>query len=133
SAGSFGSAAAVGGTDAPLTRRAQTQIVCGISGILQRDGRPVAPRLVARMVETLEHRGPDACGTWIHGPVGFGHTRLSIIDLAGGQQPMQTADRRLTVTFNGEIFNYRELRQELIAKGYRFATNSDTEVILHLY
>lgn len=107
--------------------------MCGITGLLHLDGTPADSRSIHRMVETLDHRGPDDSGLWLGGPVGFGHTRLSIIDLSGGRQPMQTADARLTVTFNGEIFNYIELRRDLLAKGRRFATDSDTEVILHLY
>ena len=85
------------------------------------------------MIETLNHRGPDARGISIRGPVGLGHTRLSIIDLAGGVQPMSTADGQVTVTFNGEIFNYIELREELTGRGRRFGTTSDTEVLLQAY
>ena len=107
--------------------------MCGIAGILQLDGQPVLRERLERMVETLDHRGPDAHGVELRGPVGLGHTRLSIIDLAGGVQPMSSADGNLTVTFNGEIFNYIELRQELIALGRTFASNSDTEVLLQAY
>lgn len=107
--------------------------MCGIAGILQGDGQPVRRELLERMIETLDHRGPDAHGIELLGPVGLGHTRLSIIDLAGGVQPMSSADGNLTVTFNGEIFNYLELRQELIALGRTFASNSDTEVLLQAY
>jgi len=81
----------------------------------------------------LAHRGPDDTGFHIDNGVGLAHARLSIIDLAGGQQPMCNEDSTLWITFNGEIFNYVELREELISKGHRFATRSDTEVILHLY
>lgn len=81
----------------------------------------------------LHHRGPDADGYHIKGPVGLGHTRLSIIDLSGGHQPMCNEDGSLWITFNGEIFNYLELREDLIARGHRFATRCDTEVILHLF
>jgi len=81
----------------------------------------------------LAHRGPDGTGFHIDNGVGLAHARLSIIDLAGGQQPMCNEDSTLWITFNGEIFNYVELREELISKGHRFATRSDTEVILHLY
>ena len=107
--------------------------MCGIAGILQLDGQPVRRELLERMVETLDHRGPDAHGVELLGPVGLGHTRLSIIDLSGGVQPMSSADGNLTVTFNGEIFNYLELRQELIALGRTFVSNSDTEVLLQAY
>jgi len=85
------------------------------------------------MVATIRHRGPDDYGVYTSANVGLGHARLSIIDLAGGHQPMQSADGNLTITFNGEIFNYIELKNELQQRGHRFATNSDTEVILHLY
>ncbi|MCP9447105.1 MAG: asparagine synthase (glutamine-hydrolyzing) [Nitrospira sp.] len=89
--------------------------------------------MLHRMIDLINHRGPDAVGFQMDGPVGLGHARLSIIDLAGGAQPMANEDQSLWITFNGEIFNYVELRNELIKKGYRFRTQSDTEVILHLY
>ncbi|MDZ4683606.1 MAG: asparagine synthetase B, partial [Planctomycetaceae bacterium] len=107
--------------------------MCGIAGIVRWDDRPVGRSALGRMVETLEHRGPDAQGMTVLGPVGLGHTRLSIIDLAGGAQPMTSADGTLTVTFNGELYNYLELRQELIGLGHRFASDSDTEVLLSAY
>lgn len=107
--------------------------MCGIAGILQWNGQPVRRELLERMVDALDHRGPDAVGIELIGPVGLGHTRLSIIDLASGMQPMSSADGQLTVTFNGEIFNYVELRQELTALGRTFATDSDTEVLLQAY
>jgi len=107
--------------------------MCGIAGIYQTGGDRVSRRLLEDMVATLDHRGPDASGVEILGPVGLGHTRLSIIDLAGGIQPMSTADGLLTVTFNGEIYNYLELKQELIALGRPFQSNSDTEVLLQAY
>jgi asparagine synthase (glutamine-hydrolysing) len=89
--------------------------------------------VLAAMTTALAHRGPDGNGVYADGPVGLAHARLSIIDLEGGRQPMSTADSKLWITFNGEIFNYVELREELIHKGHQFATRSDTEVILHLY
>ncbi len=107
--------------------------MCGIAGIQHFDGQPVQREIVERMIATLEHRGPDAKGVEIRSSVGLGHTRLSIIDLSGGMQPMSTADGELTVTFNGEIFNYIELRQELMTLGRRFLTTSDTEVLLQAY
>jgi len=85
------------------------------------------------MLATLVHRGPDDRGISVIGSIGLAHARLSIIDLEGGRQPMSTADGTLWITFNGEIFNYVELREELIKKGHKFITRSDTEVILHLY
>lgn len=114
--------------------------MCGIAGIQRFDGVPVRREVLERMIATLDHRGPDATGVEQRGSVGLGHTRLSIIDRAGGAQPMILNDdrdkvggRELVVTFNGEIFNYIELRQELTALGHRFATTSDTEVLLHSY
>jgi asparagine synthase (glutamine-hydrolysing) len=107
--------------------------MCGISGILKFDGSPVDRRKLGGMIAALRHRGPDASGVHISGPVGLAHARLSIIDLQGGHQPMSTADTHLWVTFNGEIFNYIELREELIKKGHIFLTRSDTEVILNAY
>lgn len=107
--------------------------MCGICGSLSLDAGAAEPDLLRRMIGTIRHRGPDATGVYTDGAVGLGHARLSIIDVAGGSQPMQIADGPLWITFNGEIFNYIELREELIRKGHRFATRSDTEVILHLY
>ena len=113
--------------------------MCGIAGVVNFDGELVAPELLRRMVDLIEHRGPDASGVYTDGPAGSGgsvglaHARLSIIDLSGGQQPMPNGDRSRWITFNGEIFNYIELREDLIRKGYEFATHSDTEVILHMY
>ena len=109
--------------------------MCGIAGIQRFDGQPVGREMLDAMVATLDHRGPDANGVELRGSVGLGHTRLSIIDLSGGVQPMVLGEGsdELIVTFNGEIFNYIDLRQELIAHGRRFATTSDTEVLLQAY
>ncbi len=107
--------------------------MCGIAGIVETRQKPVDPGPLHRMVDALHHRGPDARGTWHSGPAALGHARLSIIDLAGGVQPMANAEGTLCLTFNGEIFNYIELRAELVAKGHHFETESDTEVILRLY
>lgn len=107
--------------------------MCGICGVLDLTGGLADPGLLREMVGTLRHRGPDETGIYAHQQVGLGHTRLSIIDLSGGRQPMCNDDQSLWITFNGEIFNYLELRDELIQKGHRFATRSDTEVVLHLY
>ena len=85
------------------------------------------------MTRALAHRGPDGEGTFVDGHVGFGHRRLSIIDLAGGVQPLSNEDGSVTVTFNGEIFNYRELTADLVARGHVFKTHSDTETLVHLY
>jgi asparagine synthase (glutamine-hydrolysing) len=100
--------------------------ICGYSGF--RD-----ERLLRAMTASLHHRGPDSEGFLLDGDVGLGHARLSIIDLAGGQQPIENEDGSLAVIHNGEFYNFRELREELLARGHRFRTRSDTEVILHLY
>jgi asparagine synthase (glutamine-hydrolysing) len=106
--------------------------MCGIAGLFLRQADcPV--ETVLRMRDVLVHRGPDDAGTHVDGRVGLGHRRLSIIDLGSGHQPMTTADGRLTIIFNGEIYNYRELRRELEADGTVFRTKSDTEVILELH
>lgn len=108
--------------------------MCGIAGILNLATAPPPKREeLTAMMDKLHHRGPDGRGMHIDGPVGLAHTRLSIIDLAGGEQPIHNEDRSVWVTFNGEIFNYVELRAELIALGHQFYTHSDTEVIVHLY
>ena len=107
--------------------------MCGIAGMFNLDGAPVARESLRGMIRMLAHRGPDDAGFHIENGVGLAHARLSIIDLAGGHQPMCNEDSSLWITFNGEIFNYVELREELLSKGHKFATRSDTEVILHLY
>jgi asparagine synthase (glutamine-hydrolysing) len=111
--------------------------MCGICGVLSLDGRPVSRPVLARMTETITHRGPEASGVWLEpdaGVVGLGHTRLRIVDLSvTADQPMRSDDGRVQITFNGEIYNHRELRRILVATGARFRTTSDTEVILRLY
>lgn len=108
--------------------------MCGIAGIFHLEtAKPVDPARVGRMLEAMPHRGPDGDGIWTAPGVGLGHLRLSIIDLAGGAQPMVTDDEALAVVFNGEIYNFAEIRVELEAKGHVFRTHSDTEVILHGY
>jgi asparagine synthase (glutamine-hydrolysing) len=107
--------------------------MCGIAGVIDPDGSPVERAWLGEMVGQLRHRGPDGSGVFHDAGVGLCHTRLSILDLAGGHQPMSNQDRSLWITFNGEIFNHLELREELEQKGHRFATRSDTEVLLHLY
>lgn len=108
--------------------------MCGIAGILNLDGRDVAPETLERMVATIPHRGPDDKGMFLDRTVAFAHQRLSIIDLSDtGHQPMQVLDGSVVVSFNGEIYNYRELMSELKAKGHRFVSESDTEVILKAY
>ncbi|MFM2399144.1 MAG: hypothetical protein RL341_1301, partial [Pseudomonadota bacterium] len=85
------------------------------------------------MIAMLHHRGPDGTGLLCQGPIGLAHARLAIIDVAGGDQPIFNEDRSIAVVFNGEIFNYIELREQLRSCGHRFATQSDTEVIVHAY
>jgi len=106
--------------------------MCGIAGIWKSSGTADSD-LLRQMIGAIRHRGPDGAGVYTDREAGLAHARLSIIDIAGGSQPMHTADKSIWITFNGEIFNYIELRDELIEKGHRFSTRSDTEVILHLY
>ena len=108
--------------------------MCGICGQLNFAGdEPVDPGMIRQMARTLIHRGPDDEGYFVSGPVGLGFRRLSIIDLAGGHQPMSDADEKVWVVFNGEIYNFKELRADLEKRGHRFRTRSDTEVIVHGY
>jgi asparagine synthase (glutamine-hydrolysing) len=109
--------------------------MCGIAGVYNfRDRRPVDPIVLRRMTDIIEHRGPDDEGHFIDGHVGLGHRRLSIIDLSpSGRQPMANATGDAWITYNGECYNYRELRAELRAGGYEFRSESDTEVVLALY
>lgn len=108
--------------------------MCGIAGIWKFDGSPVDPLRVQQMTATLSHRGPDAMGCYVEGPVGLGHTRLAIIDLIdASNQPFHSADGRYVLSYNGEVFNYVELRDELIDLGVQFRTHGDTEVVLAAY
>ena len=108
--------------------------MCGISGQLKFDATPVDRGLVRRMTRALAHRGPDDERFYFEGAVGLGHRRLSIIDAAGGAQPMTMGGPRpLRLVSNSEIYNYVELRSELEAAGHQFTSRSDTEVILHLF
>jgi len=104
--------------------------MCGIAGILRFDGAPVDGAVLQAMTDALAHRGPDGQGVFVQGPVGLGHRRLAIIDVAGSPQPMQSSDSRYVITYNGELYNFRELREELQARGAAFRTQGDTEVIL---
>ncbi|MCR9180116.1 MAG: amidotransferase 1, exosortase A system-associated [Erythrobacteraceae bacterium] len=105
--------------------------MCGIAGIFHAETpKPVDPARVERMCYALVHRGPDGAGVWTAPGVGLGHRRLSIIDLAGSPQPMHSANGRAVIVFNGEIYNFRELRRELEQAGFTFRTSGDTEVIL---
>src|SRR3954470_21314911 len=108
--------------------------MCGIAGIYFLHGRPSgAEARIERMTAALTHRGPDECGYHIDHKAALGHRRLSIIDLAGGQQPLYNEDGTVAVVFNGEIYNFEEIRRRLIADGHVFRTNSDTEMIVHAY
>jgi len=108
--------------------------MCGICGIFEYERRTDIPgELVHRMNQTMVHRGPDDGGVFVGPGIGLGHRRLSIIDLAGGHQPMSNEDGTIWVLLNGEIYNYPELRKELLQRGHKFATKSDTEAIVHLY
>jgi len=108
--------------------------MCGIVGVINADGRSVEPDLLARMRDTMVHRGPDDQGLYLDGNAGLGHRRLSILDLsAAGHQPMSNRDESLWLVFNGEIYNYVELEEELKTQGHEFRSSSDSEVILHLY
>jgi asparagine synthase (glutamine-hydrolysing) len=107
--------------------------MCGIAGVARREPSGVCEETLARMAAALAHRGPDGRGTWAGPRVGLAHTRLSVIDLAGGAQPLANEDGRVLVTYNGEVYNYRELRHELQQAGHRFRTQSDTETLVHAY
>ena len=105
--------------------------MCGIVGIINKSRVGVDPVLLEKMAAIIHHRGPDEDGIIVDGPVGFFHKRLSIIDIATGKQPMTF--NNCTIVYNGEIYNYIELREDLIRRGHSFQTSSDTEVILHMY
>jgi asparagine synthase (glutamine-hydrolysing) len=107
--------------------------MCGIAGFVTNHDLKADPAIVRAMCGRILHRGPDGYGHFEEGPAGLGHLRLSIIDLEGGWQPIGNEDGRLQVIFNGEIYNYLELREELERRGHRFTTHSDTEVLVHLY
>lgn len=105
--------------------------MCGVTGYLNFDGQPASHPVLRRMTDAVAHRGPDGEGFWVSGNVALGHRRLAIIDLsAGGRQPMRSADGRFVISYNGELYNYLELRAELQAQGARFQSSSDTEVVL---
>ena len=110
--------------------------MCGLNGLFAYDGPPVDGDELRRTRDAMTARGPDGFGEWIDedGRIGFGHRRLAIVDLTeGGAQPMFSADRKIVVTFNGEIYNFPQLRDELKARGCVFRSRSDTEVLIHLY
>ncbi len=107
--------------------------MCGICGIVDREGSVIDPALLSRMNSGLFHRGPDEGGEWIDGSTAMAMRRLAIIDLSGGQQPMFNEDGQVAIVFNGEIYNYLELRDQLLKQGHTFKTKSDTETVIHLY
>src|SRR5712691_10660506 len=108
--------------------------MCGIAGIVELDFQePVEEGRLKRMRDALRHRGPDGEGLLVDGPVGLGHRRLAIVDVAGGHQPMTNEDGGLRIVYNGEIYNHASLRPGLEARGHTYRTRSDTETILHLY
>jgi asparagine synthase (glutamine-hydrolysing) len=105
--------------------------MCGLCGVVRPRG--VEASDLRPMLASLVHRGPDDEGLHVEAGAGLGHRRLSIIDLGGGHQPIANEDETVWIVLNGEIYNYRELRDDLLARGHRFRTESDTEVIVHLY
>ncbi len=108
--------------------------MCGIAGILNQTGAAVSPVVLRRMADALAHRGPDGEGAYINGPIGLAHRRLAIIDLSpAGHQPMVTPDGRYVLSYNGEVYNFQELRLELEALGHQFRSRTDSEVVLHAW
>ncbi len=107
--------------------------MCGICGLIHYDGEPVTRQLLQSMNDTLRHRGPDGDGYFVDGNIGLAMRRLKIIDIAGSDQPLYNEDRSIALIFNGEIYNYREVRAGLKARGHRFKTDGDGETIVHLY
>src|SRR5689334_15923333 len=107
--------------------------MCGIAGYVAEPGRTFSSSLLRSMCDSIAHPGPDASGYLHDGPAALGHRRLSIIDLSGGAQPLGNEDGSVQVIFNGEIYNFLDLREDLVKKGHQFQTHSDTEVLVHLY
>jgi len=107
--------------------------MCGITGVVDHHGGRIDPQVLEKMRDVITHRGPDDKGNFIDDGIALAHRRLSIIDISTGHQPMFSADGNLCIVFNGEIYNYQDLRNELTGKGYGFSTKSDTEVIIYLY
>ena len=106
--------------------------MCGIAGVLNFNSQPVPSSILRNMNDAISHRGPDGEGQWIEDNVGLGHRRLAIIDLSSaGQQPMISADHRFILSYNGEVYNFPELRSELERLGYWFRSHTDTEVVLY--
>src|SRR6266850_3314610 len=107
--------------------------MCGLAGIARREPRGVSVETLDRMGMALRHRGPDGYGRYAEARVGLAHVRLSIIDVAGGAQPLGNEDGSVLIVYNGEVYNYLELKVELEAAGHRFRTRCDTEVLVHAY
>lgn len=108
--------------------------MCGIAGVLRFDGAAAEEELIRRMTDILAHRGPNGAGVYVSGPIGLGHRRLAIIDLSpAGKQPMSNEDGTVWITFNGEIYNFREIRRDLETRGHKFRSSTDTEVVIHAY
>src|SRR4051812_6551204 len=107
--------------------------MCGIAGIVRWDGRPPSAETIQSMCEVMVHRGPDDQGIYLDDSAALGMRRLSIIDLSTGHQPVHNEDSSLWVVFNGEIYNFKELRRDLERQGHQFYTTTDTEVLVHLY
>jgi asparagine synthase (glutamine-hydrolysing) len=108
--------------------------MCGIAGILHMDGEAASPAILGKMTDVIAHRGPDGEGQWVEENVGIGHRRLAIIDLSeAGHQPMISPDHRYVLSYNGEVYNFQELRTELQAAGYWFQSQTDSEVVLHAF
>src|SRR3990172_8410785 len=105
--------------------------MCGICGIVSPE--PITEGLLRSMCKVLTHRGPDDEGIYLGKGIGVGHRRLSIIDLESGRQPIHNEDKSIRLVFNGEVYNFRELREDLEKSGHRFYTRTDTEVVVHLY
>src|SRR5690606_38953215 len=117
----------------PCLDHLEQRFMCGIAGYIGADLAPPAAEQVLRaMTDAIAHRGPDEIGLHVSGELGLGHRRLAIVGLADGPQPTLSADGRFALSFNGEIFNYVERRDDLVARGERFRTGSDTEVLLRL-
>jgi asparagine synthase (glutamine-hydrolysing) len=107
--------------------------MCGIAGILNLNSKQVEEESIISMLSSIYHRGPDESGVYFGNGIGLGNVRLSIIDLESGQQPMIDESGNYVIVYNGELYNYIELREALLEKGYKFKTSSDTEVVLNMF
>src|SRR5712692_8375930 len=108
--------------------------MCGIAGLYSLSGEPASAEHVRGMCDLLKHRGPDDSGLWAEGPVALGHRRLSIIDLSPrARNPMPNENESVWLIFNGEVYNYKDLRRDLIERGHSFRSETDSEVVIHLY